>query len=409
MSDEASSTDPESSPDVLYASQFRQHLAQVQAHLAGNHDSDLQPSFILPTGYWTSTEKDTFFHALSVYSRFRPDLVAACLPTKTVLDVCTYIDTLDEYLSRNRHRVLSRAEIEGAMEVSNAWSQWEEQEADSLITLEAQWEDEVLSHQHEEEVSTKWGLPKTTATGESDLESWERDRRQQWGRENSLKRLGSHHLKVLEGILKEAESRNVNSTDPQSEEHPSQKTAPLPSPPNLHSTARSHVSDEVIDPLLARLSGLPVPDFSLPETISVEKGVADVPHLEAFRSGSPLHDAIDPLLNNTCQNLGGNDEFAIDPSSLSPAGRRRFQKRLYMRRKRAAHTGETVIAVVGKLRPGRKMKEKKPPKPRAKTYGVQLKTQQETEATDSPMNVGHTGANLLPPPPTPNSANLPLP
>ena len=41
-----------------------------------NDEQPLIPSFSPPSSYWSSDEKDLFFHGLAVYSRFWPDLIA---------------------------------------------------------------------------------------------------------------------------------------------------------------------------------------------------------------------------------------------------------------------------------------------------------------------------------------------
>ncbi|KAF9222421.1 hypothetical protein BS17DRAFT_187830 [Gyrodon lividus] len=50
--------------------------------------------------HWTSTEQTAFFRALSVYSRWRPDLVASCVPTKSVWEVGMYLEALEEGAAR---------------------------------------------------------------------------------------------------------------------------------------------------------------------------------------------------------------------------------------------------------------------------------------------------------------------
>jgi hypothetical protein len=51
-----------------------------------------------------------------------------------------------------------------------------------------------------------------------------------------------------------------------------------------------------------------------------------------------------------------SDDASYDTTTLSLVARRRLQKRLYMRRKRAERTGTTVATDPGKLKPGRKDK-----------------------------------------------------
>jgi hypothetical protein len=49
---------------------YRNHLSATQDHLLGSQNPDplLKCSYISPTGYWTSAEKNIFFHALVMHS-----------------------------------------------------------------------------------------------------------------------------------------------------------------------------------------------------------------------------------------------------------------------------------------------------------------------------------------------------
>lgn len=46
-----------------------------------------------------------------------------------------------------------------------------------------------------------------------------------------------------------------------------------------------------------------------------------------------------------------------DLSQMSPASRRRYKKRLYMRRKRAQATGTAIVELAERLKPGRRPKQ----------------------------------------------------
>lgn len=383
------STEAENTIDTTYATKFRQHLAEVKAHLAGI-DEDLLPSYIPPTGYWTPSEKEVFFHSLCVYSRFRPDLIAACIGTKTVLDVCTYIDALAGALSQNQD-LLSRADLEGAMEVSDAWIQWEEKRAEALISLETHWEDQIFLHR-EGGVSSKETSPSSAVGSEGEAfegegkEAWENNRIRHWSQEATLRRLDSHHLKVMESILREAESGNVDQGRTLPEDHRChQGPIPLPSPPNEHSTARTPsnspvIDDEMIDPVL---SGLSVPDLPSQAATIVESHAEGLSHPETTPANKlTTLPPLQPISNARSPSPMGDLGIALDPSDLSPASRRRFKKRLHMRRKRAAERGEEVVNVIGKLRPGRKAQERKPPRPGSRTYGTSSVMQDEAEGED---------------------------
>ncbi|KAI6043449.1 hypothetical protein EDC04DRAFT_2651319 [Pisolithus marmoratus] len=98
---------------------------------------------------WTPTEKNAFFRALSVYSRWRPDLIAAAVPTRSALEVDLYLVALEEGAQRleraeNGGESLSDldvdeedsgfdSELEPAYEVSDAWVGIEESLASYII------------------------------------------------------------------------------------------------------------------------------------------------------------------------------------------------------------------------------------------------------------------------------------
>ncbi|KIJ15650.1 hypothetical protein PAXINDRAFT_99500 [Paxillus involutus ATCC 200175] len=113
--------------DVLggYVPSFIEHLEEARARLGvgagpeaseegmvidnadGNEaaeNSPAAPDTIFPDtpslSLWTSTEQTAFFRALSVYSRWRPDLVAACVPTKSVWEVGLYLEALEQGAAR---------------------------------------------------------------------------------------------------------------------------------------------------------------------------------------------------------------------------------------------------------------------------------------------------------------------
>ncbi|KAF5385820.1 hypothetical protein D9615_002572 [Tricholomella constricta] len=416
MSDEDSPSEPESTIYPPYAFRFRQHLADVQAHLAGLDGEDLLPSYIPPTGYWTSSEKNVFFHSLGVYSRFRPDLVAACIGTKTVLDVCAYINALDNALYQDRHLLRPRSDLMGAMEVSTAWVRREERMAEELSFLEPEWEERIMLLQREEEISARNTLTSSAAPEEElafDDETWAHDRRRHWRQEDALSQLDCHHLRVMEGMLKEEESGKLDGEDTLPEDQQLAGPVPLPSQPlDIQSSDRtphsSFVDVGMIDPILLRLPGLPVPEQPSQNDLSHQQRVEPLPHVEKPHDPcSPCNTASSPpsspgpVLPQPSPHARspspeGDKETAIDPSDLSPASRRRFQKRLYMRRKRAAQRGEEASAVVAKLRPGRKVKDRKTRKPRGKAHTTEPEPSQldDAEGADALMDVDQ---NILAP------------
>lgn len=110
-----------------------------RARVSLNDEQPLLPAFFPPSSYWTSHEKDLFFHGLAVYSRFRPDLIAESIKTKSTLDVCLYLDMLQSASSSipSQKPGSLRSSLEPAMEVSSQWIQNEEQIGAALIQLES--------------------------------------------------------------------------------------------------------------------------------------------------------------------------------------------------------------------------------------------------------------------------------
>ena len=97
------------------------------------------PRIFSPSSYWSSDEKDLFFHGLAVYSRSRPDLIAESIKIKTILDVCLYLDvpqTASSPIPSETHGSF-RSSIEPAMEVFSRGIKNEEQIAAALAQLDS--------------------------------------------------------------------------------------------------------------------------------------------------------------------------------------------------------------------------------------------------------------------------------
>ncbi|KAG6844699.1 hypothetical protein H0H87_004575 [Tephrocybe sp. NHM501043] len=367
--------------DPSYVSQFRLHLAEVRAHLAGVDGDDLPPSFVSPTGYWTPSEKNVFFHALSVHSRLRPDLVAASIGTKSVVDVCAYIDILDDVIARDVRVLLPRSDLLGAFEVSDTWVRREENMAEDTGPLETSWLKDRLLFQREEEVTGRKAESQAEAqtlgegAARESLEMWEDDRRRRWRQEDALSELDCDHLKVMERILRDKEGGDADVGTKSEDQEPEELRVPFlgSEPPDRVPQTSVITDDGMIDPLLLQLSGVVVPD---------QRSINHSPHVQHPHTLPPFNTAYTPSpppaplvaepLDYT-RSLSPNDDanLAIDHPSLSPASRRRVQKRLHMRRKRAAQRGEAVIEAAAKLRPGRKVKQRQGSKSRGKQSAVQ--------------------------------------
>ncbi|KAK1231686.1 hypothetical protein PQX77_005172 [Marasmius sp. AFHP31] len=253
---------------TTYHNELQEHISAFRKHLAGEGDKPFSSSIIEPSGYWTPSEKERFFHSLSVNTRFRPDLIALDVKSKNVTDVCIYLDVLEEASSQAES---IRDELDIAITVANSWIKAEEEEAERL-----------------EDLSQK------TSSGEA-------ERLEQ---EEALSVLDVQRMKLVDRILQEAHGPTTNIED-----------ASLSQPRSGTPLSQSHVEQE--------------PNLDI-----------DQPEPSQYQPSSSLTIAQSP---------------APDPEvPLSPASRRRLLKRLYMRRKRADQSGNTVDTSTGKLQPGRK-------------------------------------------------------
>lgn len=123
-----------------YLALFNRHLHQFQRHLTGVSHSYVSSPSIIGGILWTAAEKDAFFHALSVYSRFRPDLIAACVETKNEVEVLEYLALLEEGSLRPiNSEEYCREKLPSAREVSESWISWEEANAERLRLNEEVW------------------------------------------------------------------------------------------------------------------------------------------------------------------------------------------------------------------------------------------------------------------------------
>jgi len=129
---------------TFYVDEFRKTQESLKAHLKGisSNEPPLLPTFLPPSSYWTSAEKDLFFHGISVYSRLQPELIAQHVKTKSTFDVCVYMEALKaaaESMEEEEEEEDNslRAEMECAMEVSEKWVRREESIAESLMALDS--------------------------------------------------------------------------------------------------------------------------------------------------------------------------------------------------------------------------------------------------------------------------------
>lgn len=274
-----------------YEAEFQKHLAEVQCHLSGDYGKQLPPSFVHPSTYWSSTEKNAFFHALSIHSRLRPDLIAASIGTKSVLDVCAYLDIL-HVAAIDANSPIARLSLPCAMEVSESWMNWEEAAASRI--QQCQLNDEGKTNPGENEVNPPQ-------------------------QKEALKMLDACHLAVMESMLREAEEKGIGLEQ------------------DVGTTSNTDYPRDAVCQ-------------SPPVTSSPDNIESDNSQILQLRSPTPTP----PYQQD-------------DNLNLTPTSRRRLQKRIYMRRKRAEAMGEAFDPESARLRPGRKIRDK-PVRLRPKTY-----------------------------------------
>ncbi len=363
--------DSDNDSSSLYSSLFREHLAQFRAHLVGDDGQALSSSYIPPTGYWTPSEKNIFFHGLSIYSAQRPDLIADQLEHKTLVDVCAYIDLLVEASAAgpNTSSRVERRDVDIAMEVSDDWVALEEQYGARLSSVEGSWESAAKRKEREEMVKSEEARILGDITDKQQrkqlkqqFNDWKRDQESTWDKEHALSSLDSTRIRVLHKISVAEDSKFAVDQVTQPVAASTEEVARTP-PPHPPSSSHFPEIDIPIDPVLIAESAAmmkaahPVADDSLVPSTAPES------HPQTLLTPQSL-----PV--NTIMEPG-----EADLGSLSPKSRRRLQNRMYMRRKRAAANGTTVNEEMGVLSTGRKRKvlppkDPAPPKFKSAQYVV---------------------------------------
>ena len=391
--------DGEPEVDSSYLALFQEHVEDFRNHLSGRVEGEaLRASYCPPNAHWSATEKDALFHALSVHSRLRPDLIAEEVQTKTISDVCAYISMMEEAdcslrkLDKVGHidlPPLLRKDFPAAVEVPEDWVIFEENCAATMVALQPFLDLEDTAREREEVVQTHRTAiraPKLGArtvederdrAGEKgrreEFERWLEQQQADWEGEDLLLSLDKKGLTALDRILRaDEEGRGMVAQQPHASEEPTQDAPPADVVPLLvpASVPIPTTDDDLIDPALLGISHsvlTPFPDVAaLPDHTHAATVPASTP------APLPEHGLFPPLVLNTSLNpdseagssAGRNEE---DVSQMSPTSRRRFQKRLHMRRKRAQAAGKVVDENIGRLKPGRKPKK---PVPRAQSAAL---------------------------------------
>ncbi|KAF9566755.1 hypothetical protein CPC08DRAFT_703723 [Agrocybe pediades] len=329
--------------DVLnYAQDLQAHQDCFRAHLDGKLETPypLLPSFLPPASYWTSSEKDLFFHGLSIYSRFRPDMIAGHIKSKSTLDVCLFLDALqrgaEQDIAVHKASTNYRNDMDQAMEVTDEWVAREEALAASLTEASTcRWsvansENDSCSSHTKHECTCPYDQHRVpeqggaSSSGKMEVDEY-------------LNHLDSTCLMVLESIIREAEAQE---------------------PGDLESDVYTQESKQ---------HGKHGTETNGPPASAADEEMLDL---------EPNNQSLDTLTDaHTRNDIDGIHKHDIDDAEM----RRRIKNRIYMRRKRAEKAGRPILPGIVKLRPGRQIRERKPPKPRPTKYKSRKSTRGPTK------------------------------
>ncbi|OSC97196.1 hypothetical protein PYCCODRAFT_1481440 [Trametes coccinea BRFM310] len=316
------------------------------------------------------------------------------------------------------HRI-PRKDLPIAVEVSDEWIQQEEVGAEALAAsepvLERQSllnERDSLIHSRRKSIRARKGQACTSSKdrdreGEKrrrkEFEAWLEEAQERWDAEDQWQFLDQTSLLALDRILRDDEDgRAVSNGEVDAEgggmdllfESTGLSTSPM------LGNAPTSVGEELIDPQLLEISrpSSVAPAHSSPELggspeVTTQAEVSSpvlgtTLHFETtsshqlsshFQPSTPpfpptTHPAEPnyiPALPQPAFSAPGPGSTAgdleaeedADVTQMSPMSRRRYQKRLYMRRKRAQATGVAVNENAVRLKPGRKPKPRPPPPP----------------------------------------------
>lgn len=442
---EVDSRDSDIQLDPTYATHFSKHLDHVRAHLAGQDKSGkLPPSFLPPSAHWTSAENDLFFHALAIHSRLRPDLIAEEIKTKTVVDVCLYIRALERGAHANGP--IPRQDYQIAIQVSDAFVALEEQKALPLLAVEPLWETRALDEERqlelearEKAVRARKGEARSEANEEyrrdvkrrkKDFKQWVAERKDEWKLEDTLRTLDFTTLKAMDWVLRDEDEARLlvdeakilrdettAGQDPEdivSCEGAQRKPAPAGDSQELVSQANEQqvpfasavataLGEDMIDPLLRGHStgaqpvlagaAAPTPGAAqeYPETTNAPAHT--LPYVQFRPRTPPFSPASLPPESLSTSRAGSVASKPSVESQLAAVARRKLQKRLHMRKKRAEARGLSTVSTALRLKAGRKRSEKVLRGPTAYTKPASLGSQNALggDATNGPSAEGVSG------------------
>jgi hypothetical protein len=401
-------SEPDPSLVTLYTEYLYTHNNEVRSHILGKTESgplESKPSYFAPNTCWTAQEKDRFFHALAVRSRLRPDLIAEDIGTKSLAEVCTYLNMLEESLSQRKKLygsatgnnvpdsyLVLRDHFPIALEVSEKWEEYEGTLAEVLIAKEPKMVAESIQRARSEEIQERankirvpWGRGRradNTRDREGEkarkkmLKEWLSEREEVWQKEDVLNAMDAALMRAIDMLVRESEeTRALASEDDTSKIEENDAVVSQDQPTRVAAVSAdafmngmlplADIEDELIDPSLRESSNAPtrVQTSLLDESnrCRTPEPSAANPH-DNFNPVTPPFAHLEPPATSPVTLVEPEQDDASVADSipregevlLSPASRRRLRKRMYMRRKRAETGGGAVDQSTVRLKPGRK-------------------------------------------------------
>ncbi|KAM5535004.1 hypothetical protein V8D89_011377 [Ganoderma adspersum] len=299
--------------------------------------------------------------------------------------------------------------------------------ADAMIALQPTWDQQPVIQAREDEVQTRRialraakGLTHTKSKvrdregqklRREEFDKWLAEKRSVWEGEDLLLSLDRIKLTTLDRMLRcdeegRSEAEEVGGYDFDEESAPPQEEDIQPVDEQHSSiTHTSGIDDQLIDPVLLAISqpssfsspavGEPNPSRAMGSSSALDSSspfsqppIPSTPPvmLHSLPASPQLSFRTTPA-TTAAPSIELNEGSVGDLSQLSPGARRRYQKRLYMRKKRAQATGGALVEAVERLKPGRK------PKKAASIDDV--RAQAATNVPSSPSTLG--GAHLVGP------------
>ncbi|KAF8315749.1 uncharacterized protein EI90DRAFT_3087835 [Cantharellus anzutake] len=290
----------------LYLEMLKSHSDHIFRHYNGSPSEDSLPfeeTFVPPNTYWTSDEKYKLYHHLQRFSRFRLDLVAEAMGTKTVVEVSTYLGLVARVVHErySRHAAPRRDRFPAAIEMKNAWVEFEEGMSQYVLEAEDETIRSELAASRRLSCKNAGVVPHHVGVGAFVKESFRmlRSKKLQNGHDTPASKLSSiptGSLKISwieEDLFRELDKDNLSVMDDMLDSHygldSSSHHAPLAS--NSDAAHDSHSDDD--------------------------------------------NPSISPACDSLTDKKGSLEISRTKVAMMSPLERRRYRKRLWMRKKRA--------------------------------------------------------------------------